>query len=208
MTDCFGLLQQPRRPWLDPEGLKATFHQLSASTHPDRFHQAPDCEKEEATRRYASLNAAYNTLREPKDRLLHLLELEAGERPKDIQKIPPGTMDLFVEVGQTCRAVDDFLASRSQITSPLLKVKAFQDGMEWVDKLTRLQQTIESRRHDTARELLSLNPLWEQADPTPASRQRQALLPLERLEQLYRTSSYIHRWTEQLQQRIVELAST
>jgi hypothetical protein len=31
-------------------------------------------------------------------------------------------------------------------------------------------------------------------------------LPLERLEQLYRAMSYVARWTEQVQERIVQLA--
>ena len=129
-TDFFALLQEPRRPWLDAEQLKSRFHALSTEAHPDRFHQAAVSERESATHRYASLNAAYSALKEPKDRLLHLLELERGGRPEDIQKIPPGTMDLFVEIGQACRDVDAFLKERSEVTSPLLKVQYFRKAIE------------------------------------------------------------------------------
>jgi curved DNA-binding protein CbpA len=205
-TDGFLLLQQPRRPWLDPEALKSRFLELSTPLHPDRFHQAPDCEREEATRRYAALNAAYNQLREPKDRLLHLLELESGGRPKDIQRIPPGTMDLFVEVGQTCRDVDAFLAERAKITSPLARVQYFKTSLEWVERLNRLQQSILKTRDTILEELKSLNGAWERADSLPPEA-RAGSLPLDRIEQLYRSASYIHRWTEQLQQRSVELTA-
>src|ERR1043166_1863885 len=139
MIDVFALLHEPRRPWLDAEALKQKFLALSGAAHPDRVHSATDAEKQAANARYAELNAAHNTLREPRGRLLHLLELEHGAKPSDIQRIPPGTMDLFVEVGQLCRDVDAFLAERRNVTSPLLKVQMFERGMEWTDKLQALQ---------------------------------------------------------------------
>src|SRR5260221_13341315 len=109
MKDYFALLTEPRRPWLDLEQLKAEFLALSAEAHPDRVHQASDAEKGSANQRFAELNAAYNCLREAKSRLQHLLELELGSRPKEVQEIAPETMDLFMEVGQLCREVDRFI---------------------------------------------------------------------------------------------------
>ena len=152
------------------------------------------------------MNAAYNTLREPRDRLLHLIELEQGAKPSDIQRIPPSTMDLFVEVGQLCRDVDAFLAERRNVTSPLLKVQMFERGMEWTDKLQALQQRINARRDELATELQQMNAVWDAAPPI-GSPQRVAALPMERLEQIYRVFSYIARWSEQLQERNVQLAT-
>jgi DnaJ-domain-containing protein 1 len=206
MTDAFALLSEPRRPWLDPEALKQKFLPLSAGSHPDRIHSASEEEKQRATARYAELNAAHKTLREPRDRLLHLLELESGAKPKDVQRIPPGTMDLFVEVGQLCRDVDSFIAQRATATSPLLKVQMFERGMEWTDKLQALQQHINAKRDELAAELQQMNGVWESAPPA-GSPNRAAALPLERLEQIYRVFSYIARWTEQVQERVVQLAS-
>lgn len=203
MADSFELLQEPRRPWLDPEELKVHFHSLSASWHPDRFHNAPASERAEATERYANLNAAYQQLKEPKDRLLHLYELEAGQKPKDIQRIPPGTMDLFVEVGESCRAVDQFIQERSQVTSPLLKVQWFSRAHDWIDKLNALQQRVNEMRIRLEKEMQGLNALWESAGSDPA--QRRVILPLEHLEQIYRSFSYVSRWTEQIQERVVQL---
>lgn len=208
ITDCFELLQEPRRPWLDAEALKSKFLALSSEVHPDRFHQAPECEKESATQRYAAVNAAYLTLKEPKDRLLHLLTLERGERPSDIQKIPPGTMDLFVEIGQACRDVDAFLKEKGEISSPLLKVASLRKAIEWMDRLNALQRQVNQKRDEFLAELPALNRCWELLphQPTPTLEARLAGLPLERLEQIYRGLSYVARWTEQIQQRVAELA--
>jgi len=206
MTDAFALLNKPRRPWLDADALKQKFLPLSSAAHPDRTHSAPEAEKQQTNQRYAELNAAYNTLREPRDRLLHLLELERGTKPGDIQRIPPGTMDLFVEVGQLCRDVDAFLAERQNVTSPLLKVQMFERGMEWTDKLQALQQRISTKRDELTTELQQMNAVWDAAPPI-GSPQRVAALPLERLEQVYRIFSYIARWSEQLQERNVQLAT-
>jgi DnaJ-domain-containing protein 1 len=206
MTDAFALLDEPRQPWLDANELKQRFHDLSNPVHPDRVHSASEEEKQRATQHYSELNAAYNTLREPRDRLLHLLELELGAKPKDVQRIPPGTMDLFVEVGQLCRDVDAFLVERGKVTSPLLKVQMFERGMEWTDKLQALQQRINSKRDELAAELQQMNAVWDQA-PAIGSAERRATLPLERLEQIYRVFSYVARWTEQVNERIVQLAT-
>ena len=76
MTDYFSLFNEPRRPWLDAEKLKARFLTLSAECHPDRAVTA--AEREAATARFTELNAAHNCLREPRERLQHLLALEGA----------------------------------------------------------------------------------------------------------------------------------
>ncbi len=81
MTDYFALLDEPRRPWLEPDSLKARFLALSAQVHPDRLHNAPEAQKQAANEQYAELNSAYRCLREPKERLQHLLELELRSKP-------------------------------------------------------------------------------------------------------------------------------
>lgn len=205
MMDSFSLLNESRRPWLDSDALRARFLPLSAGAHPDRVHSEGEAGKLAANHRYAELNAAFNCLREPRDRLLHLLELELGAKPSDIQRIPPGTMDLFVEVGQLCRDVDGFLTEKAGVSSPLLKVKIFERGMEWTDRLSALQQKISAKRDELNAELSSLNARWESAPPVGDPARRDAL-PLERLEQLYRIFSYIARWSEQIQERVVQLA--
>src|SRR5882672_11260819 len=102
MIDCFALLNEPRRPQIDLEALKAKFRSLSSEAHPDRFHNKNDSEKQVVNQRYLELNAAYMCLRRPQERLQHLLELELGAKPDYLQQIPNDAMDLFAEVGQLC----------------------------------------------------------------------------------------------------------
>ena len=111
-----------------------------------------------------------------------------------------------MEVGQICRDVDAFLAQRGNVTSPLLKVQMFERGMEWTDKLQALQQRINARRDELTGELQQMNAVWESA-PAIGLPERAAALPLERLEQIYRVFSYIARWSEQIQERNVQLAA-
>lgn len=204
MTDCFALLDEPRRPWLDVAALKAKFLARSAEVHPDRVHNAPEAERTAAQERYTALNAAFNTLREPKDRLQHLLELESGAKPGNIQSTPPELTELFFEVGRLCRDVDFFLLEKGRANSPLLKVKMFQRAMDWTNQINALQQRLNAKRSELEAALQAMNETWAAAPTEPEV--RRAALPLARLEQLYRTFSFLSRWTAQLQERVVQLA--
>ena len=200
--DNFALLNEPRRPWIDPDLLKKTFLQQAAQIHPDKVKEA---EKAAATEQYASLNAAYRCLLDPKERLRHLLELELGALPKDVQNIPAGMMDLMMEIGQLCREADSFLAVKAKTTSPLLKAGMFENGIEWTDKLNQVRRKIDLRREELLAELKNMNAAWNDAPPI-GSPGRAAALPLERLEQIYRVFSYVGRWSEQIQERLVQLS--
>ena len=204
MTDYFALLNVPRRAWLDEESLKARFLEVSAQAHPDRAHEAGEHERQKANERFAELNAAYTCLREPKARLAHLFELETGARPKEVEQILPGTMELFMEVSQLCRQVDAFLAERARVTSPLIKVEMFEHAQDWTGKLNALQQKLNSRRKELLAELKDIDAAWMAAPATGPS--RAASLPLAQLEKAGREFSYAGRWTAQVQERVVQLA--
>ena len=109
MTDFFALLQEPRRPWLDTDLLKQKFLTLSASAHPDKIHSASDADKADATKQFTELNAAFNCLADPKSRLLHLLELERGAKPADIQQIPAALADLILPAVEVAKQPVKFL---------------------------------------------------------------------------------------------------
>jgi hypothetical protein len=205
MTDYFAVLAEARRPWIDPETLKARFVSLSRDAHPDRVHGESDSNKQAATLHYTDLNAAYTCLREPKARLRHLLELERGTRPKEVQPVPPDTMDLFFEVGQICRSVDAFLTGRNRVDSPLLKAQLFEEGFDWTEKINALQQRLATRLGALDEELRNLNPAWETAASLPVSARAHAL-PLARVEEMYQLYGYLTRWMGQLQERLTHLS--
>ncbi len=200
ITDNFALLNVPRLPWLNADSLKQTFFTLSAEIHPDRVHHAGAAEKHTANERYAELNAAYQCLREPRERLRHLLELELGAKPSDLTQVPEDLMDLFFAIGKGLRSADALLVEKSNATSPLLQVQLFERGQDWVENLGALRQTIVVRRDTLLAELEPMNAAWEMSAARPLER------PLERLQEIWRLLSFYERWLAQIQERVVKLS--
>jgi len=199
MSDNFALFNEPRRPWIEPDSLKQKFLMLSANAHPDRIHSASESEKSAAAKQFAELNAAYNCLLEPKLRLFHLLELELGAKPKDIQQIPPALADFFAEIATVCHKADGFLAEKGKVTSPLLQVGLFERAQEWIEQLNSIQRKLNELREKLTGELKSLDEKWIKNDLET----RGDLL--KKLEELYRLFGYFNRWNNQIQERVVQL---
>jgi DnaJ-domain-containing protein 1 len=198
MTDYFAVLAEPRRPWLDPESLKKKFLIVSAAVHPDRVHNSGEEEKNAAQRRYTELNQAYHHLRNPKERLQHLIELETGTKPQQIQQVPTDLMEFFFQVGQLFKQTDSFLAEKAKTSSPLLQVQMFETAQNWTEKLNTLQQQLNARQERLVTELKELDDRWvDVANRTSM---------LGRLEELYRLFSYFTRWQSQIQEKVVQLS--
>jgi len=194
VTDNFLLLAEPHRPWLDADSLKEKFFKLSANVHPDRVHQSTEAEKAAANQRYTELNAAYNCLREPKERLRHLLELEHGSAPKDLRQPPNDLVNLSFEVGRICRDADTLIAEAAKATSPLLKVQLFEHAQNQIEKISALRETISDKQTSDLAELKSIDAQW-----ISASSNRSTLLP--RLEIVAAQLGFFARWLQQLQER-------
>jgi DnaJ-domain-containing protein 1 len=201
MGDHFALLGEPRRPWLDQEALKQKFLSASASVHPDRIHNASPAEKQSANQHFAELNMAFNCLREPKDRLRHLLELETGAKPKDLQDIPPDLAELFLEVAQLRQDAKRFVVERAKADSPLLRVQFFERAQEWIESLNNMQGRLKAQEEDLLTSLLGVDRQWQQMGHGLA--QRRELLG--KIENIYRLLSFNTRWSLQLQETIVHL---
>ena len=191
--DYFALLDEPRKPWLDTEVLKEKFLARSIQCHPDKFTDPG--EKETAQKKFTELNAAHENLREPRNRLAHLLTLERGEKPAEVHDILPETADLFIEVGALLKPVDEFLADQEQQTSPLLKAQAMPKALEHFEKVNALQKEITAQLESLDRDLQSLNGPWETQKP------------LDLIETIYHKISYLTRWRDQLQDRAFRLTS-
>lgn len=196
MTDHFALFNVPRCPWLDSDSLKEKFLVLSSEVHPDRVHSLGEAEKLAANRRYTELNTAYNCLREPRERLRHLLELELGRKPSDLTNVPDDLMELFFSVGKGLRESDAFLQEKGRASSPLLQVQLFERGQDWIEKLSAVRQTISARREPLVAELKALKTVWGADAPKP----------LDRLQDIWRLLSFYDRWLVQIQERVVQLS--
>ncbi len=198
--DYFALLDETRRPWLDPEGLKQKFLARSAEAHPDKIHGASEPKRNAAAQKFAALNAAYHCLVRPKSRLLHVLELERGTKPKEVQEIPNALAGIFAEVATACREADRFLVEKAKTASPLLQVQLFERGLEWVDKLKVLQKKLSALSEELMAALKEADAKWISGD----GKTRGQLL--DELENLYRLFSYFDRWHSQIQERMVQLS--
>lgn len=198
MPDYFALLDQPRRPWLEAEALKQQFLSLSSQIHPDRVHGGTEAERQAAHHRFAELNAAHACLREPCDRLRHLLELELGEKPVELHEIPADLAGLFMKIAATCREADHFLMEQAKVTSPLLRVQLFELGHDWSGKLTALRNEIAARQDQLLSALKSLDADWTEAPIDPVARANS----VRELEKIYRLLGFFGRWYSQLQERV------
>ena len=98
-----------------------------------------------------------------------------------------------------------FAEARRGQDSPILKAQSFALGMERLDDLQKLQTRVLVRQAAVDEQLAGLNAAWEAAPP-PGDPARRAALPLDRLEQLYRASSFLARAGRQIQERTGLLA--
>jgi len=181
-------------PGLDVDALKERFARDTAETHPDKFAQANEADRAAAEARYTVLNAAYQTLIDPRARLLALYELTKGAKPADIQRIPPGTMDLFKEVGELCRALDGYLEKKAAATNRLEEAALMGEELTLQDALTELRMKLEAFAATVEGEVAALDTKW-----------RAGSKDLNALEAVYRKYSYVARWRQQLEEREIAM---
>ena len=190
----FALFELEPGPALDVSSLKERFARATSESHPDKFARAPETERLAVDVRYAALNQAYQTLVDPRARLLALYELTKGEKPRDIQRIPPGTMDLFKEVGEMCRELDGFLERKKATTGRLERAGLMSEELALQDSLTALRMKLEQFGTTVDAEIGALDARWRVGEKD-----------VNALEAVYRKYSYLARWRQQLEEREIAL---
>lgn len=190
----FTLFELEPAPALDVGALKERFTRMTAETHPDKFQQAPEVERTAAETRYAELNRAYQTLIDSRQRLLALYELTKGEKPRDVQRIPPGTMDLFIEVGQICQQFDQFFERKKAAGGALERAALMSEELTLQDTLATLRGKLEKLGATLEDDLAALDIRWRTGEKD-----------LNALETVYRKYSYLARWRQQLEEREIAL---
>ncbi|HEX4139363.1 MAG TPA: hypothetical protein VHY09_03380 [Candidatus Methylacidiphilales bacterium] len=190
----FALFALEPAPALDTAALKERFARDTAETHPDKFSRAAEADRAAAEARYTALNQAYQTLIDPRARLLALYELTKGAKPADIQRIPPGTMDLFKEVGELCRTLDEYLEKKSAATNRLEKAALMGEELTLQDSLTALRMKLEAFAATVEAEVNALDVKWRAGNKD-----------LNALEAVYRKYSYVSRWRQQLEEREIAM---
>lgn len=198
MTDYFALFGEPRRPWLEPEALKEKFHALSAKHHPDvRARAGAGATAVD----FATLNAAYHTLRDPKARLRHLLELQSpetligGSSSSSDHQIPPDLAEMFMQMSKLRAALGAFLARQAQAASPLALALLAADKLALREQLERGLAQLNDHQRALLDRLRALDPGW----------QENALSIVGELAAMYRRLAYLSKWTSQIHEGIAKL---
>ena len=164
MEDHFARLAIPRRPWLDVEELKQRFHDLSTEVHPDQSKNDSVKSKSSLEQEFAEVNAAHQCLSNTKTRVRHLIELELGKAPENVQSIPVEMTDWFMEIGAICRKVDAFLTQKEQQDSPMLQAALMGEGMAMHDEVAELHKKLQTELAKIDNSLKALNSDWERLD--------------------------------------------
>ena len=189
MTDYFALLGVSRRPWIDDEELKAKYHSQTLKLHPD----APPENGDGST--FTSINEGYQTLRDPKRRLQHLLILENFAGDRNSATIPPRIQELFPRVSDTTQRSEAALvrarAASSDLARSLLKPEVLRSQSD----VGQLLQTLTQLNQEALGELEDLDKAWSNPDVDIATAHRLQL-----------TFSYLGRWIAQLEEKRFQLS--
>lgn len=189
--DFFALLGEPRRPWLDPEAVKDTFHRLSRTEHPDQ-QAAPDAD-------FARLNQAQAILREPKLRLRHLLEIEYPEvKLSGPTSVPAGLADWFVSVHGLLAETDAVLTKKAEASSALTKALLARQEFSAREKVETILAQLDALSAAATQDLRAFDAVWTASRPLDA---------VVILHGLYQRFAYLSRWSEQLRERLFQLGS-
>ncbi len=184
MTDYFALLQQARKPWLDPDQLKQRYQERTLSDHPDVAGAGASSVD------FAAFNEAYRSLKDPKLRLQHLLRLE-GHDPGDSPTVPGELLDLFSRIGNFVQTTDGVLsrarATQNALAKSLIHSEILSSRQEAAEILRQLQKLHDEAVHQTR----ALNESWTVALPEIAA--------------LSRRFAYLGRWMEQVEERKFQL---
>jgi len=214
MTDYFAVLGEARRPWLEEEALKERFLELASRHHPDVAGKpatgssaSPEASPEgKGEADFAAINLAYQTLRDPRARLRHLLELErareAGKAESGPKHQPPpeAINTLFAGMGTLRMKSDAFLKKRSAASSSIARALLLPEQLALQEELEKWLAELETERQNNVVLLHSLDTLWLAGESHP--QRTEVVAALEQLVQLF---GYLDKWIAQIRELLVKL---
>ena len=193
MTDYFALLDQPRRPWLDPDKLKQAFHAKSLHAHPDAQRNAETSDQPQAE--FAVLNEAYQVLSDPKRRLHHLLTLEGHAPSAANNSIPAEVEQLFPAVAALMQEANALVEKGKATNNPLTRSLIKPQILRVQKRIEEMLETLRQLHENDTAELRQFGASTGATEDTWSDLQR-----------LYFRFSYVTRWTAELQEQQVQLS--
>lgn len=113
-TDYFTLLGVEREFDIDADRLNTAYRSLLRNIHPDRYADSTDTMRSLAVNLSASINHAYNVLKDPILRASYLLESAGGPSAAEVREVPG---ELLSEVMMLREEIDD---AKAQVDSAIL----------------------------------------------------------------------------------------
>lgn len=188
MTDFFALLEEPHRPWLEPEALKEKYHLLTARHHPDVAGATAD---------FAEINRAYHVLADPAARLRHLLEVETPDALSRAQPVPEEIAAFFAPVAEARQRVDVFLKKHAASTSPLSRALISKEQYQVQEQLEQMIASLQQKQESLLERVREADALWVEDRP--------AALGL--LAVLWQSLGYAGKWLGALRESLFRLAA-
>jgi curved DNA-binding protein CbpA len=183
MTDYFAVLGFARRPAIDENALKTAYFRKSEKLHPDR-----DGEND-----FSVVNAAFQILSNPAQRLQHLVRLEFGE--SGAGKIGADLGKLFGRVAFLAHKADEETGTSAAHDSPLLRALDLQRFGPLLDELTALAGELSENRLNLFDQIETLDQRWT-ADPMACR---------DSLVQVAIDLTFIQKWSAQVRERMLKL---
>jgi curved DNA-binding protein CbpA len=185
VTDYFAVLGQERRPWLDEGKLKSRYLELTRANHPD-IASGGDFEL---------VNEAYQILREPRRRLLHLLAL-TGTPPPAATGIAPELGQLFSSINQAEESFRGLSERSAAASSPLVRALLVKERLALRERCEDLNRQLQEYERRLRTELQQTDLIWDRERET-------AITTASALGSQF---AFIARWRSRIRERLVELS--
>jgi curved DNA-binding protein CbpA len=183
MTDYFAVLGLERRPAIDENTLKAAYFRKSEELHPDRA----------AENDFSVVNAAFQTLSNPAQRIQHLIRLEFGDSAAG--KIGPQLGTLFGRVALLARKADQETGAVAAQDSSLLRALALQRFGPLRDDLAALADELSKNRFKLIDRIQTLDQEWTSNAMACRDPLAQAAIEL----------TFIQKWAVEVGERMLKL---
>ena len=185
MIDFFAVFGLEPRPVIDVDVLGDLFANKSKTSHPDR---AADGD-------FATLNEAFNTLRDPASRILHLLAL-SGEAPQT-KTASDGVRTWFGKVATDLQRFDRMFQPLSQETSSLLRAVKIREAQSILADLGEISEGLTSEKEGLLQAIVQIDARW----PNDRAEDRNSLA------QIACDLRFLEKWLAQISERRLRLAS-
>jgi molecular chaperone HscB len=180
LVDHFQTFGIPHTLTALPAVLERRFHELQRSFHPDKHVTAEEAARADALTKSSSINQAYRVLRDPHQRMKHLLSLH-GLSVESQKQVP-------AELLMTVMEVQEKLAELEFSNDARTRARVNQDLAPYSEQFEQMSDAVEARLEGLAKQ-------WDESSGPHA---RPGALPpeeqqiLERIAKLLAERSYLN----------------